>query len=225
MPAAKTGSGKTLSFIIPCFESLYRTYWSPMDGLGALVISPTRELAIQIFEVVRKVGKHHDVSCGLVIGGKDISGEKPAIGRMGILVGTPGRVLQHLEETPGFHCDNLSMLVLDEADRLLDLGFEDTLNSIISYLPPKEQRQTLLFSATQTKSVRSLARLSLEAPEFLAAHDDSKFATPQKLKQSYIVVPLQSKLDTIWSFIKTHLKSKTIIFLSTCKRWRLCIPA
>jgi len=161
--AAKTGSGKTLSFIIPVLETLYRLQWTPMDGLGALVISPTRELALQIFDVLKKAGSKHSFSAGLVIGGKDVKEERDRLVRMNILVCTPGRLLQHMDETPNFDCSNLRLLVLDEADRILDMGFEANVNAIIENLP--KARQTLLFSATQTKSVRDLARLSLKARE------------------------------------------------------------
>ncbi|KNC85420.1 hypothetical protein SARC_02372, partial [Sphaeroforma arctica JP610] len=98
--AARTGSGKTLAFVLPIIETLYRQKWSDLFGLGALVISPTRELAYQTFEVLRKVGKKHTLSAGLVIGGKDVEAEQGTISRMNILVCTPGRLLQHMDETP-----------------------------------------------------------------------------------------------------------------------------
>ena len=112
--------------------------------------------ALQIFDVLRVVGSSHVVSAGLVIGGKDVRSEQELINTMNVLVATPGRLLQHMDETPGFDCSSLLVLVLDEADRILDLGFEKTLNSIIENLP--KERQTLLFSATLTKSVKALAR-------------------------------------------------------------------
>lgn len=122
--AAKTGSGKTLAFLIPVIESLYRKKWGHLDGLGALIISPTRELALQIFEELRKVGKLHEFSAGLLIGGKDVGEEAVRVGRMNILVATPGRLLQHMDETPDFDASMLQILILDEADRILDMvGF------------------------------------------------------------------------------------------------------
>lgn len=107
-------------------------------------------------------------------------------------------------------------MVLDEADRILDEGFKKDLNAIISQLPKK--RQTFLFSATQTKSVKDLARLSLKDPEYISVHEESVTATPTGLKQTAIIVPLEEKLDMLWSFIKTHLNSKIIVFLSTRKQ-------
>ncbi|ORX98326.1 DEAD-domain-containing protein [Basidiobolus meristosporus CBS 931.73] len=216
--AAKTGSGKTLSFLVPLLENLYRQKWSQFDGLGALVISPTRELAVQIFQVLCKIGKEHSFSAGLIIGGKDLTVEQERVNRMNILVCTPGRLLQHMDQTPGFDCDNLQVLVLDEADRILDMGFEKTLNAIIDNLP--KERQTLLFSATQTKSVRDLARLSLKDPEYVAVHEKSEHSTPQKLQQHYLVCELPQKLDILFSFIKSHLQAKALVFLSSCKQVR-----
>eukprot|EP00939_MAST-03C_sp_MAST-3C-sp1_P004720 g4720.t1 len=216
--AAKTGSGKTLAFMIPILEKLYRLRWAKEDGLGALIISPTRELAFQIFEVARIVGCKHSLSAGLVIGGKSLKEEQERIGRMNILVATPGRILQHLEQTYGFSTDSLVILVLDEADRILDMGFKKTLNAIVSFLPPPPQRQTLLFSATQTKKVKDLARLSLRNPEYVAVHDKAQFVTPRSLKQMYIVCSLREKLNVLFSFIKTHLKEKILVFLSSCKQ-------
>lgn len=106
--------------------------------------------------------------------------------------------------------------MLDEADRILDAGFKKALNAIISQLP--KNRQTLLFSATQTKSVQDLARLSLKDPEYLSVHAESMTATPEFLQQKAIIVPLDQKLDMLWSFIKAHLNSKMLVFLSSCKQ-------
>lgn len=108
--AAKTGSGKTLAFLIPVLELLWRQRWSSMDGLGALVISPTRELAYQTFEVLRQVGRRHDISAGLVIGGKDLREEQACIQRTSVVVCTPGRLLQHMDETHNFDCSSLQVM-------------------------------------------------------------------------------------------------------------------
>ena len=214
--AAKTGSGKTLAFLLPVLEGLWRERWSSMDGLGALIISPTRELAYQTFEVLRKVGQHHDFSAGLVIGGKNVKHERDRIQSTNIVVCTPGRLLQHMDETASFDCSSLKFLVLDEADRILDLGFEKTMNAIIENLPA--ERQTLLFSATQTKLVRDLARLSLVDPEYVAVHEHSKTSTPHKLTQSYIVCELPDKLAILYSFIRSHVSCKVIVFMSSSKQ-------
>lgn len=188
-----------------------------------------------------------------------------------------GRLLQHLQETPGFDPSQLQVgapstparlradshtadwpcwwvspvlqvLVLDEADRILDLGFSQQLNSILTYLP-SDGRQTLLFSATQTKSVKDLARLSLQQPEYVGVHDKDETATPSQLVQNYIVTELPDKLDMLWSFIRvssthdggalrrqvltlgllslvcvlrcqTHIRHKIIVFFSSCSQVR-----
>ncbi|XP_015600173.1 probable ATP-dependent RNA helicase DDX10 isoform X2 [Cephus cinctus] len=214
--AAKTGSGKTLAFLIPVLEILYAKQWTRLDGVGALIITPTRELAYQIYETLRKIGRYHDISAGLIIGGKDLQFEKKRMDQCNIVICTPGRLLQHMDENPLFDCVNMQVLVLDEADRCLDMGFEQTMNAIIENLPPK--RQTLLFSATQTKSVRDLARLSLKDPIYVSVHEHSAHTTPEGLQQSYVVCNLEDKMAMLWSFIRNHLKQKVIIFFSSCKQ-------
>ncbi|KAK0512377.1 hypothetical protein JMJ35_005505 [Cladonia borealis] len=221
--AAKTGSGKTLAFLIPVLENLYRRRWTELDGLGALILSPTRELAIQIFEVLRKIGRYHTFSAGLVIGGKSLQEERERLGRMNILVCTPGRMLQHMDQTAAFETDTLQMLVLDEADRIMDMGFQSTVDAIVEHLP--KERQTLLFSATQTKKVSDLARLSLRDPEYVSVHEAASSATPSTLQQNYIVTPLPDKLDTLWSFLRSNLKSKILVFMSSGKQVRFVYEA
>lgn len=177
---------------------------------------------------------------------------------MNILISTPGRLLQHMDQTHNFDTSNLQVLVLDEADRILDLGFSKTLDAIVANLPPpptapgREGRQTLLFSATQTNSVKALARLSLKDPVFISVRDsaaanggnaqstpaasadgqdtsdadDSKskamqaLEVPENLEQYYMLVDLDRKLDMLWSFIKTHLACKILVFVSSCKQVR-----
>ncbi|KAJ9150730.1 RNA helicase [Pleurostoma richardsiae] len=221
--AAKTGSGKTLAFLIPVLEKLYRARWTEFDGLGALVIAPTRELAVQIFDVLRAIGRHHMFSAGLVIGGKSLKEEAERLGRMNILVCTPGRMLQHLDQTAGFEVDNLQILVLDEADRIMDMGFQSAVDALVEHLP--KSRQTLLFSATQSKKVSDLARLSLKDPEYVAVHEAAASATPSNLQQHYIITPLPEKIDTLFGFIRANVNSKMIVFLSSGKQVRFVYEA
>lgn len=217
MGTARTGSGKTLAFLVPVIERLVHSNITGFDGLAALIISPTRELAVQIFEVLTKIGKHNSFSAGLVTGGKDVQYEKERVARMNILVGTPGRVSQHLNETYGMDTSNLQVLVLDEADRCLDMGFKKQIDSIVSHLSP--DRQTLLFSATQSESIKDLARLSLTNPTRIGVSSDATMsATPETLDQYYVRIPLDEKLDVLWSFIKSHLKSKILVFFSSSKQ-------
>uniref|UniRef100_A0A4W4EFH3 ATP-dependent RNA helicase n=1 Tax=Electrophorus electricus TaxID=8005 RepID=A0A4W4EFH3_ELEEL len=204
--AAKTGSGKTLAFLIPVI----------LVRLGELIQTTLKwKLAYQTFEVLRKVGKNHEFSAGLVIGGKDLKEESLKIHRTNIVICTPGRLLQHMDENSTFHASDLRMLVLDEADRILDMGFADTLNAIIENLP--KTRQTLLFSATQTKSVKDLARLSLKDPEYVWVHEKAKFSTPATLEQSYVVCELHQKVDMLFSFLRSHVQKKIIVFFACCK--------
>ncbi|WWC72474.1 ATP-dependent RNA helicase DBP4 [Kwoniella pini CBS 10737] len=226
--SAKTGSGKTLAFLIPMLERLYLDKWGPMDGLGAVVISPTRELAVQTFNQLRDIGKYHNFSAGLVIGGKPLKEEQERLGRMNILIATPGRLLQHLDSTVGFESSGVKVLVLDEADRLLDLGFLPALRAIIGHFSSgtqlsntKPNRQTLLFSATQTKDLASLAKLSLYQPEYINCNKaGEEGVVPSNLEQFYAVVGLEKKLDTLWGFVKSHLKMKGIVFVTSGKQVR-----
>lgn len=203
---------------MPVLENLYRQKWTELDGLGALIISPTRELAIQIFEVLRKIGRYHTFSAGLIIGGRSLQEERERLGRMNILVCTPGRMLQHMDQTAAFDVDNLQMLVLDEADRIMDMGFQTSVDAILEHLP--KSRQTMLFSATQTKKVSDLGRLSLKEPEYVAVHEAASSATPATLQQHYCVVPLPGKLNTLFGFIRANLKAKIIVFMSSGKQVR-----
>nr|XP_026692384.1 probable ATP-dependent RNA helicase DDX10 [Ciona intestinalis] len=221
--AAKTGSGKTLAFIIPILECLHKHNWNSLDGPGALVISPTRELAFQIFEVLKKVGGKHNFSAGLLIGGNNVKEEAHSVGKTNIIICTPGRLLQHMDTTSYFHMNNLKMLILDEADRILDMGFKTTLDAIIENLP--SERQTLLFSATQTKSVKDLARLSLRDPAYISVHSEAKHSTPQGLTQRFICCELKDKLNVLFSFIRNHQKSKCLVFVSSCKQVQFIFAA
>lgn len=218
LASAKTGSGKTLAFIIPLLECLHKEKWGPEDGLGALVLTPTRELAYQIFEVLRLVGQRHQFSAALIIGGKDLALERKRINQMNIIIGTPGRMQQHMEENPLFYGDNLKMLVLDEADRMLDMGFRDSIKFIVDFLP--QERQCLLFSATQTDSVKDLAMLSLRDPAKISVDAEALTSTPENLRQKYTVINLEQKLSFLWAFLKRHKKSKILVFISTCKQVR-----
>ena len=235
--ASKTGSGKTLSFVVPIIENLYRQKWSAFDGVGALILVPTRELAIQVFEVIRSLlSEFHELSFGLIVGGKSLEVEQAKIASMNILVCTPGRLLQHLNETPLFSLDNLQMLVLDEADEILSMGFSNTLTQILNEVP--RNIQTLLFSATLSKSVLSLSRIALNSPEQIYLRSDkggvgekskdgagTKYDIPDNLTQFAMVIPHHEKVDVLFSFIKSHKFTKVIVFVSTGKQVRFIFEA
>eukprot|EP00403_Amphidinium_massartii_P002465 CAMPEP_0178372238 /NCGR_PEP_ID=MMETSP0689_2-20121128/1248_1 /TAXON_ID=160604 /ORGANISM="Amphidinium massartii, Strain CS-259" /LENGTH=839 /DNA_ID=CAMNT_0019992151 /DNA_START=12 /DNA_END=2528 /DNA_ORIENTATION=+ len=223
MGEAKTGSGKTLAFLVPLVEALYRQRWTQMDGLGAVVISPTRELAYQTFKVLQEFGQKHEFSAGCIVGGRSMEEEQAMVSTMCILVATPGRFLQHLDESPGFDAANLRVLVLDEADRILDFGFQETVENILAGLPA--DRQSMLFSATLHASVHRLGKMALQSPELVSVHRNSKSRTPEKLKQVYMTVPLEKKIDTLFSFLRSHSKQKMIVFVSACKQVRFLYEA
>ncbi|KAL3829890.1 hypothetical protein ACJIZ3_018692 [Penstemon smallii] len=150
--AARTGSGKTLAFLVPALELLYHIHFAPRNGTGVIIICPTRELAIQTHAVAKDLLKYHSQTLGLVIGGSARRGEAERIAKgANLLVATPGRLLDHLQNTKGFIYKNLKCLIIDEADRILEANFEEEMKQIIKILP--KERQTALFSATQTKKV------------------------------------------------------------------------
>ena len=128
---AKTGSGKTLSFLIPAVELLAKAQWQPRNGTGMVCISPTRELALQIYGVLRELMAHQRQTHGLVIGGANRRAEADKLAKgVALLVSTPGRLLDHLTSTKGFIYSNLQVLVIDEADRILEIGFEEDMREI-----------------------------------------------------------------------------------------------
>ncbi|KAG1680156.1 hypothetical protein FOA52_000269 [Chlamydomonas sp. UWO 241] len=214
--AARTGSGKTLAFLIPCVELLYRAKFLQRNGTGAIVISPTRELSMQIYGVVRDVMKHHTQTHGLVMGGANRRTEAERLVKgVNLLVSTPGRLLDHLSNTTGFVFRNLACLVIDEADRILEIGFEEEMRQIIKLLP--KERQTMLFSATQTTKVEDLARISFKhKPLYVGVDDGQTFATREGLEQGYCVCPAASRFLLLFTFLKKNVNKKVMVFFSSC---------
>ncbi|KAI8921040.1 P-loop containing nucleoside triphosphate hydrolase protein [Powellomyces hirtus] len=214
--AAKTGSGKTLAFLIPAIEALVRMKFKPRNGTGVVVISPTRELALQIFGVAKELMKYHHQTFGIVMGGANRKAEADKLGKgVNVLIATPGRLLDHLQNTKGFIVKNLKCLVIDEADRILEVGFEEEMHQIIKLLP--RERQTMLFSATQTTKVEDLARVSLKkAPLYINVDENKDAATAEGLEQGYVVCPSENRFLLLFTFLKKNLKKKVIVFLSSC---------
>ncbi|PYH87570.1 DEAD-domain-containing protein [Aspergillus ellipticus CBS 707.79] len=215
--AAKTGSGKTLSFLIPAVEMLSALRFKPRNGTGVLVVSPTRELALQIFGVARELMGHHSQTYGIVIGGANRRAEAEKLTKgVNLLIATPGRLLDHLQNTPGFVFKNLKTLVIDEADRILEVGFEDEMRQIVKILP-SEERQTMLFSATQTTKVEDLARISLRpGPLYINVDHRKEHSTVEGLEQGYVVCEADKRFLLLFSFLKRNLKKKIIVFFSSC---------
>jgi ATP-dependent RNA helicase DDX18/HAS1 len=215
--AAKTGSGKTLAFLIPAIEMLHSLRFKPRNGTGVIVVSPTRELALQIFGVARELMEHHSQTYGIVIGGANRRAEAEKLAKgVNLLIATPGRLLDHLQNTQGFVFKNIKALVIDEADRILEVGFEDEMKQVIKILP-KEERQTMLFSATQTTKVEDLARISLRAgPLYINVDHKQEHSTVAGLEQGYVVCESDMRFKLLFTFLKKHPKKKIIVFFSSC---------
>lgn len=217
--AAKTGSGKTLAFLIPAIELLYSLKFKPRNGTGAIVITPTRELALQIFGVARELMANHSQTLGIVIGGANRRQEAEKLMKgVNVLIATPGRLLDHLQNTKGFVFKNLKTLIMDEADRILEIGFEDEMKQIVKILP-NEDRQSMLFSATQTTKVEDLARASLKRrPVYINVHEEREFSTAEGLEQGYVTCESDKRFLLLFSFLKRNLKKKKkiIVFFSSC---------
>ncbi|XXG45418.1 hypothetical protein AAC387_Pa02g0505 [Persea americana] len=213
--AARTGAGKTLAFLVPAIELLYNISFTPRNGTGVVVICPTRELAIQTHAVAKDLLKYHSQTLGLVIGGSARRGEAERLVKgVNLLVATPGRLLDHLQSTKGFIYKNLKCLMIDEADRILEANFEEEMRQIIKTLP--KERQTALFSATQTKKVEDLARLSLKSPVYIGVDDGRSKVTVEGLQQGYCVIPSAKRFILLYSFLKKNMSKKIMVFFSSC---------
>eukprot|EP00941_MAST-03F_sp_MAST-3F-sp1_P003832 g3832.t1 len=215
--AAKTGSGKTMAFLVPAIELLYKASFKPRNGTGIIVITPTRELALQIYGVVQELMKFHTQTHGIVMGGANRGAEAHRLSKgVNLLVATPGRLLDHLRNTKGFVYSNLQCLVIDEADRILEIGFEEEIRQIVKQLPT--ERQSMLFSATQTKNVADIARLSIRGkPVYVGVDDDKELATASNIEQGYVVTSSANRFRLLFTFLRKNFKKKKIIvFLSSC---------
>ncbi|KAH0129373.1 putative ATP-dependent rRNA helicase rrp3, partial [Aureobasidium melanogenum] len=184
---AETGSGKTAAFALPILQALMET----PSSLFGLVLAPTRELAYQISKQFEALGSLIGVKCAVIVGGMDMVPQAIALGKKPhIIVATPGRLLDHLENTKGFSLRTLKYLVMDEADRLLDLDFGPILDKILKVIP--KERRTYLFSATMSSKVESLQRASLSNPMKVSI-SSSSYQTVSTLIQSYLFIPHKFK--------------------------------
>ncbi|XP_034827916.1 probable ATP-dependent RNA helicase DDX55 homolog [Maniola hyperantus] len=234
---AVTGSGKTLAFVVPMLELLMKKARdTPLrkDFVYAVIISPTRELAVQIFKVIEQFLQEpelHHISLALLVGGRSIEADAESMQKGAqVAVCTPGRFQDLLAERkhlnlPG-RVKDLEFLVLDEADRLLDLGFTSTLNTILQYLP--RQRRTGLFSATQTKELQDLVRAGLRNPVLISVKEKASISTPMLLENFYVIVEPQDKFLFLLNFIRNRKIWKGLFFLPTCAcvdYWADVLPA
>ncbi|CAO3610860.1 unnamed protein product [Mucor hiemalis] len=214
--AAKTGSGKTVAFMIPAIELLVRKNFKPRNGTGVIIVSPTRELAIQIYGVAEELCKYHNITHGIVIGGANRKAETEKLVKgVNLLVATPGRLLDHLQNSQGFVFKNLQSLVIDEADRILEIGFEEEMKQIVKILP--KERQSMLFSATQTTKVSDLARISLKSgPLYINVDEKKDTSTADGLEQGFVIVEADKRFLLLFTFLRKNQKKKVIVFFSNC---------
>jgi ATP-dependent RNA helicase DDX47/RRP3 len=205
---AETGSGKTAAFALPILQALLE---KPQPLFG-LVLAPTRELAYQISQQFEALGSLISVRCAVIVGGMEMVSQAIALGKKPhIVVATPGRLLDHLENTKGFSLRALKYLVMDEADKLLDLDFGPILDKILKVLP--RERRTYLFSATMSSKVESLQRASLKDP--LKVSVSSKYQTVSTLIQRMLVIPHMHK-DTYLVYLLNEFAGRSaIVFTRT----------
>ncbi|KAJ0716140.1 putative RNA helicase [Helianthus annuus] len=213
--SAITGSGKTAAFALPTLERLlFRPKHRP--AIRVLILTPTRELAVQIHSMIGKLAQFAtDIRCCLVLGGLSVKDQEAALRSMpDIVVATPGRIIDHLSNSLSIDLDDLSVLILDEADRLLELGFEAEIRELVRLCP--KRRQTMLFSATMTEQVDELIKLLLNKPLRLSADPTTK--RPPKLTEE--VVRIRGKLEgnqeaVLLALCSKTFTSKAIIFSGT----------
>lgn len=206
---AETGSGKTGAFALPILQTLL----DKPQRLYALVLTPTRELAFQISEQFEALGASIGIKCAVVVGGIDMMTQSLMLAKKPhIVIATPGRLVDHLENTKGFNLRSLRYLVMDEADRILNMDFEQEVDKILKVIP--RERNTLLFSATMTKKVAKLQRASLQNP--VKVEVSSKYQTVDKLQQYYLFIPVKYK-DVYLVYILNELAGNSfMVFCSTC---------
>ncbi len=209
--SAQTGTGKTAAFLLPIVEQIVRM--PQTDGIKALIIVPTRELAVQIQQNMEGMSYFTDVSSVAIYGGRDgtsYSAEKQALSvGVDMVIGTPGRIISH-SNMPYVDWSTLKFLVFDEADRMLDMGFIEDIMRIISNLP--EKRQSLLFSATMPPKMRQLARKLLNNPEEI---NIAVSKPAEKIVQSAYVVYDNQKIPLARHILKQYDFTSVLIFCST----------
>jgi ATP-dependent RNA helicase RhlE len=213
---AQTGTGKTAGFTLPIIQNLISAPLTddggkPVHRVRVLILTPTRELAAQVEESFRKYGKHTDLRVVPVFGGVGLEPQSKALRRgVDVVVATPGRLLDHMERQ-NVNFDDLEVLVLDEADRMLDMGFAPQLNRIVSEIP--RYRQTLLFSATMPPEVEALARKYLRKPVVVQVGRRSEAANT--VTHAVYPVPRERKSTLLAELLKRPDMDSVLIFTRT----------
>lgn len=208
---AVTGSGKTAAFMIPILERLlYRPRKVPTTRV--VVLMPTRELAVQCYNVARKLASHTDITFAQIVGGFSVREQESVLRRRpDVVIATPGRFIDHMRNSASFTIDTIEILVLDEADRMLEDGFADELNEILTSIP--RSRQTMLFSATMTSRVDQLIRVGLQKPVRLLV--DAQSHTAGSLTQEFVRIRAgreDKRLAHLMQLVTTVYTSKCIVF-------------
>ncbi len=209
--AAQTGTGKTASFVLPILEKLQKGETQKKKRVRALILVPTRELAIQVADKVQQYGKQTQLTSLAMYGGVDEKAQKEAlIAGVDVLVATPGRLLDMYGQR-AVYFEEIEMLVLDEADRMLDMGFIESINKIIDRVP--RDAQFLLFSATLSNKVRDLAKTAVNNPYeiSIAANQASK----ANIEQWLITVDKDKKSSLLSHLIKENQWDQALIFIET----------
>jgi ATP-dependent RNA helicase DeaD len=204
---SRTGTGKTAAFGVPVTENV-----EVGEGVvQAVILTPTRELTSQVNEELRKIGKHAGVRVAAIYGGESLAGQIEAIeAGAHVVVGTPGRVLDHLKRKT-LRLDSVRTLVLDEADKMLDMGFAQEMTEIMRFVP--EERQTLLFSATIPLGIRGMIYSYLSDPKWVLLSED--FAYIKEVEHSYIIAPQMQKEYVLYKVIEHDQPASSMIFCNT----------
>ncbi|WP_084416592.1 DEAD/DEAH box helicase [Massilia alkalitolerans] len=215
MGAAQTGTGKTAGFSLPIIQLLMAHANSSMSParhpVRALVLTPTRELAVQVADNVKAYAKHTPLRSTVVFGGMDMKGQTTILkGGVEIVIATPGRLLDHIEQK-NVSLGQVQMLVMDEADRMLDMGFLPDLQRIINLLP--KQRQNLMFSATFSPEIKKLANSFLNSPVLIEVARSN--ATADKVTQIVYKVDEELKRDVVEHIIRERNLKQVIVFSNT----------
>jgi ATP-dependent RNA helicase RhlE len=213
LACASTGSGKTAAFLLPILERLRR---QPRGGTRALIITPTRELAAQIVEHARALAKHTRVRAAAVYGGVGMRPQEDAFRRgVDIIVATPGRLLDHMQyDYTNF--SKLEVLVLDEADRMLDMGFLPDIRRVLRNLPATPARQTLFFSATMPREIAGLSRELLRQPATI--NIERRSAPAHGITQALYAVPQNLKAELLIELLRRGDIGNVIVFTRTKHR-------
>ena len=212
--SAVTGSGKTAAFVLPFLE---RLLYRPRDtsAIRVLVVTPTRELATQIYMVLQKMSHFTDITSALICGGKkDVKSQAATLRyRPDVVICTPGRIIDHLRNSVNVTLEELDVLVLDEVDRLLDLGFEAEVEELVRHCP--EQRQTLLFSATMTAKVNALAKLSLRKPVLVKTTPGTTTVAARLVQEFVRVRKPEERESMLLALVCRSFTTRVIVFFET----------